>query len=389
MLIRFIDAYKTCVIKLSCIFCLLLLLPACAINKNQGPTTITTATPIITDRDRELAALAFIAYTGELLKGSDREVERILAPCLQKELALQDFTQGKYELIWGPSVYKFELAELDDNMIYVVRSLIDPSRLVIAIRGTNGTAILDWLVEDFAVFHKVKWPYGNPGPTLKPKISEGTHTGLKILQSLSPAAGTPGEKQTIAEFLKQIVTDENIRHISVVGHSLGGALSPALALWLVDTRSYWDPENIVEVSVLALAGPTPGDKDFSSYYDDRLGANTKRVHNPYDVVALAWDTKTMKTIPNLYKPSGIKTPIAIEVAILAAVELVKNKHYTQIMPDAAPLSGKVYLPKSTFLEQVGWQHSCGYYCDMQLLPKLKPIAADCNETPKATCTVCP
>src|SRR5690348_11288651 len=67
---------------------------------------------------QEMGALAFIAYLGEQVTGSDDEVEVKLAPCLERELAKQPLTTGRWLLAWGPAVYKFADADLDDNMMY-------------------------------------------------------------------------------------------------------------------------------------------------------------------------------------------------------------------------------------------------------------------------------
>ena len=133
------------------------------------------------EQQREMLALSFVAYTGELLTGPDSEVETRLVRCLRSELDVQPLTTGKWDLVWGPAVYKFADATLDDNMMYVVRDASDPAHLVVAVRGTNGKAILDWLKEDLEVFHTEKWAYGEPPPHLDPRISRGTHTGLDIL----------------------------------------------------------------------------------------------------------------------------------------------------------------------------------------------------------------
>ncbi|MGH9905070.1 MAG: lipase family protein [Pyrinomonadaceae bacterium] len=54
--------------------------------------------------------------------------------------------------------------------------------------------------------------------------------------------------------------------ISVTGHSLGGALSPAVALWLSDTKAQWDPSGRSSLACLPSAGPTSGDQAFATYY---------------------------------------------------------------------------------------------------------------------------
>lgn len=81
---------------------------------------------------------------------------------------------------------------------------------------------------------QVDWEYGNPPSGAK--ISKGTSEGLTILQTMTPASG-PVPDQTLAEFLASQMANHSELQIDVVGHSLGGALAPTLALWLAETRS--------------------------------------------------------------------------------------------------------------------------------------------------------
>ncbi len=112
---------------------------------------------------QDMAALAFLSYLGDTLKGSDEKVETELAQCMP--VALEQ-TPG-WELAWGPAVYHFSLGRFDDNMMYAVRRTTPPGRLAVVVRGTDPPAILDWLVEDFDVVDQVAWPTGHPSGEAK------------------------------------------------------------------------------------------------------------------------------------------------------------------------------------------------------------------------------
>ncbi|WP_157534072.1 hypothetical protein [Moritella sp. JT01] len=87
--------------------------------------------------------------------------------------------------------YTFELTKLQDNMMYVAQSISKPSEYVMAIRGTNGTAIWDWIEEYFRVLEKEKWklPAGKAAQGT-PKISKATDIGLDaLLNKMTPASG--------------------------------------------------------------------------------------------------------------------------------------------------------------------------------------------------------
>jgi triacylglycerol lipase len=337
---------------------------------------------------QEMAALAFIAYLGEQLKGSDDEVERQLAPCMESELAKQPLTRSRWSLAWGPAVYKFAFADLDDNMMYVVRDVNDPAHLAVVVRGTNAKAILDWIVEDFEVAGQVPWPYGNaPGQA---KISKGTSDALKILQAMAPAGG-PAPNQTLTRFLAAQAQTHPRLLVDVAGHSLGGLLSATLTLWLADTRSEWDPAGKATLAAHALAGPTAGNAAFAAYSDSRIGGITDRMHNPFDVAPLAWNYETMGTIASLY--GEVAPPDELERGLLDVVrDLVKHKGYSQIKPAEPALSGALNTQATEFAAQGAWQHTCGYHCALGLTGStFLPVTLNCQtgSEPPPPCPVCP
>jgi hypothetical protein len=378
---------------------LLAALSGCARITTTGPTTLTDPPIAVTEQDRIHAALAFIAYAGDDLVGTDAQVEKILTPCVRQELETQPLTRGRFDLVWGPAVSKFVLAEYDDNMMFVVRDLVHPDRLVVAIRGTNPPALLDWLAEDFWVDETVAWERrsipgaGNPiGRESDPRISNGTHVGLEALRYLKPhydpdydSAGNPVR---VRDFLAGEVK-KGTRMVTVVGHSLAGALAPTFALWLHDTRTEWDPQVQVQLEVVALAGATPGNADFSAYYNARLGEATKRLHNPFDIVPLAWNEATLATIPGLYAPRGIELDLAEAAAYDVAVGLAEGKGYTQLVQEAPSLSAGFAPDKRTFFEQIHWQHHCGYYCAMRIETRMEIVSASCAPEPSEKKRLCP
>lgn len=324
----------------------------------------------------EMARLAFLAYVGDKLTGPYAQVEAQLASCMTTMLERHG---TNWELVWGPAVYHFPVTELDDNMMYVVQNKTNPSEFTVVVRGTDPEAIADWLVEDFDVVDQVSWPRGSG----QPKISKGASEGLHILQQLMPA-DEPG--QTLAAFLaaKAAVASPRLR-VNVTGHSLGGALAPALALWLYDTRSQWDPEGKADLQVYTLAGPTAGNADFAAYYNSVLGSSTLRMWNPFDIVPLAWNHESMGKIADLYEPHTRANPA--ERGLIDGLRfLVKDKGYAQIDPTQKSLSGAVYTGKSgrDWAGEAAWQHHCGYECALGI--NVVPGVKECpTKRPQCDC----
>src|SRR5262249_21292014 len=159
----------------------------------------------------------------------------------------------------------------------------------------------DWLVEGFLVSgdRQVPWLTGQPF-SLERKISLGTFIGLRALQTLKPGPTLPGAGATVRDFLATQVGAPI--EINLGGHSLGGALSPTLALWLAARRSDWDPAGHASLSVLPSAGPTAGNQEFADYSDGKIGPRVTRLHNPFDIAPDAWAVADLQAIPTLYAP---------------------------------------------------------------------------------------
>ena len=103
---------------------LMICVAGCADVVTKGPTTLTNPPASVTPVDREHAALAFISYVGDELDYPDEAVDSVLYWCVKNELNSQPLTKDKYELIWGPAVFKFTDSRLDDNMMFIVRPYI-------------------------------------------------------------------------------------------------------------------------------------------------------------------------------------------------------------------------------------------------------------------------
>lgn len=216
---------------------------------------------------------------------------------------------GNWKAIWGPIVYANDSTSTsvhaDNTMGMYYNS--DENTMVIAIAGTNVNSPFGWFVEDFSVHTTKSWEIVT-GVSGSGNISHGTYVGLSILLGMKDANG-----DTVVTALKNFLTENPSltgMQVAVAGHSLGGALSPTLALYLLDTKSDWDSNNMTSIGAFPTAGPTPGDEAFASYYEKQIAANKiyyLSQHNAIDIVPHAWQKEDLEKIPTIYQ-DYIKQP---------------------------------------------------------------------------------
>ena len=172
---------------------------------------------------------------------------------------------------------------------------------VVAIDGTNSNSTYDANKEDDWVDANcmAKWPFAVPFfPTLHdpwksnppPAVSAGTAIGVSnLLQMADPVKGG------LQSFLTNVASATST--LILAGHSLAGALSPTLALYL-----YPEPQNSgwKQIVVLPTAGPSPGNEPFTKLFGAAYPLVSSGVGGPYanwntnyanalDVVPHAWN----------------------------------------------------------------------------------------------------
>jgi len=289
------------------------------------------ASPLL-DKEQQVFLLSILSNAASSIKGTKKELQDLLKTDITKYLNAPSIQEdiGNWDLVWGPVVYKPLWTKYAINAMYVAQN---GNQYVVAIAGTNPKSYYDWLKEDFNVKKQVSWPYGDIPPDIEPKISKGTYTGLKHLQKMKSSG------KTVLEFLGEKNSDDEIE-IIFTGHSLGGALSPALAL---AAKNEWAGEKPFKISVYPSAGPTPGNQDFSTYYDSQLGNSTTRIWNDIDIVPHAWNETMLSEIPYLYLPE-IEPSRAVSSLVEQAKKLADGGNYTQILPETPGLEGTVSLP---------------------------------------------
>ncbi len=109
------------------------------------------------------------------------------------------------------------------------------------------------------------------------QISGGTSIGFNNLSGLKDASG-----QSLAEAIAALPKEVAV---SVTGHSLGGTLTPVIALML----SQNEPDR--QISSVNFAGMTPRNTAFAALFDapSPMAGRTRRVFNALDSVSYGWN----------------------------------------------------------------------------------------------------
>ena len=247
-----------------------------------------------------------------------------------------------WTVVWGPVVWKNDPDNHltgPDHVWFVAR----PANADIYVISVAGTAtIYNHIINNVGIAQVVdfmKWsPNTPPQPTSTVNktgtyVAFGTAQGVHILSSYPAPTSAKGAGETLPNFLK----GEKRRSAQFIftGFSLGGALSPTLALALTKAGELKDAK---EVLTFPIAAPSCGNVHYATLFEttfrehpDNWNAN---VANELDVVPQAWSTDSSLTqnlgnIPKIYGNDPA----------LPKVERKINR-----AKDAANKSGIVYIP---------------------------------------------
>jgi len=314
-----------------------------------------------TPEDQTNVCMAYLSYVGESLRqqsGTTQTIYNSINEAISKSPALFNGTDVDWNIVWGPAICTYPGATEQDSGMFVAQQISNPDNVVVAIRGTNGKALEDWWKEDFEVLSMSDWA-GVSGA----KISQATQNGIDLLlNKLIPDEGLPAAGQSITEFL-QSLSDKPV-NIGFTGHSLGGALSPTLALWFAERQGQcdnWDPNSNATITCTAFAGATAGNAEFANYSNDQFSANPiRRIHNVNDMVPHAWDKTEMDKIASLYDGAHIDLDWEFKLLLDGIILATKGHHYTQIN-HSLPVAFDIDLSQGdSFFTQASYQHYQSY-----------------------------
>jgi hypothetical protein len=234
-----------------------------------------------------------------------------------------------WEQGWGPFVWQAPGSVVADNAMVVMHNLLADTYIV-AVAATNAFSSWDWINEDLAVQPDLQVPW--PGVS-GAYISRATSIGINQLMSLQNS-----DNLNLQAYLKTVAGPN--KTLIITGHSLAGALTPALALGLFPKGQ--DGSGWGNVYVMPSAGASPGNGAFASAFAAAFPPVTgsgyqnwnQDVVNTLDVVPHAWMTANLNAIPDLYQ--GMATSVQSQLTQLVSGMVALSSYSTFPAPDFTP-----------------------------------------------------
>lgn len=332
--------------------------------------------------------------------GDVQDLANQLAKDIDDKLANAEYTQvigTNWTRVWGPWVFQ---AGSDNSVLNNSKKPItncifcaydsEQNAYVVAIAGTNPISQYDWSFEDCSVDSLVPISSGSTAC-----FSQGTSRAVGFLSAMgadgkpsgSNAAGSwatndgNGPKQcgliSLQSFLGTVETDATTT-LNFTGHSLGGALAPAMAMVLFNTdsglisTSGTSPWAANSVSVTPFAGPSVGNDKYVSLYTKTFQDSKAYLNhiNMYDIVPIAWAPDTF--------PGNIRTVYANNFTFSSALDNLVTKINSAILNAFGGANPYVQMPTqwketdTTFRGEFQKPPSFSVYFN-----ELKPAERDC------------
>jgi len=305
-----------------------------------------------------------------------------------------------WEIVWGPVVWKNDPNNISgpDHVWFVAKKLTHTNEHIYLISVAGTATIYNTVVNNAGIIPVVDfttWAAGAPPvPSLGPSLglgtclALGTAMGVHTLESYPAPAGAAGAGQTLPAFLKNAPRGSGSQFI-FTGFSLGGTLSPTLALRLVqpDAGVFTDADKIL---TYPIAGASPGNVQFANAFAGKFPKSNgtgyqvwnTNIANLLDVATNGWSTDDSQTLylDRIRRIYGNEPIAGIDDKVDLA-KITANKSGIIYIPLQSTLFDGPTLPvpsnEKLFLENVVVQHSIAYenYFGIKL-PKVSGLAGD-------------
>jgi len=325
-----------------------------------------SATITTPNTNQQVMTLSWLANSAGINNWSQSDLQNAINSITQTY-----WSDADWDVVWGPVYYTPKDASTIGNTMFVAQQTgQNGTWYVIAIAGTNPSSTFDWIREDAAIA-PIPWAYYAQAG----QVTTGDNMGLTNLLDLTyPNINNKSQQITLQAFLADL-PNKNSTQLTITGHSLGGALSPLLTLALMDPNSSASKVTInsttIDISLpnwqqatlLATAGPTPGDATFANYVKNFIDDNPSQltaefIWNGNDIVPHAWNLATLNELPGIYDFS-LPSDSCLSAAISSAINAATSYTYTQFNL-TSQFSGKLQPYTNTENELIGWGPNTEY-----------------------------
>ncbi len=212
-----------------------------------------------------------------------------------------------------------------------------------------------------------------PSGWLEDHVVDRLKTAVNLpWMDLRPRSLTPAPEDGVLDLLSFLAEEAHAAaaplDVVVTGHSKGGALATAVALWLKDalaspdTAEQWDGRRGARVSCYAFAAPTPGNAAFADRIDRVLASDHHHLRNRHDIVTHAWQVDELERIPDLYAPRRT----VLEPLIPVIASRVRGLEYRQARAGVTTFAGALDAERGFEMEFIH-QHMDAYLDELGLL----------------------
>lgn len=246
-------------------------------------------------------------------------------------------------------------------------------QFALVIKGTkiefnlNSTAFIHLDISQ--LFRQTPWNYAYTNSN--PQLASATADNLSIIKSLRDK--TTGA--SIAEYLHKDVFNF-YKNFCIIGHSLGGSVVPAYALWLKEEFTFNRFKLPELFAVLTFGAPTGFNKDLADIYDQNF-TNSWRYYNVLDAIPKI--TTDLESVKNMYpSPSVLPDQKQIEWidelnTKLNECQVDFNSYYTHVNQQRGSIAlngtnSSIYSVDgenqfTQWMHQVAAQHDFNNYLD--------------------------
>ena len=268
--------------------------------------------------EARMTLFSFLSYydlSNPIISKLQKNVLKILSS-MKDELSFS-------QVAWGPAAHKGG-GIFSDSLVYSVKHSDTENEYTIVFRGTNPLSLSTWIFQDFDVSGLIPWTRESPNAaTTSAYISKSADKSLKIHKNII------SNRLCLRDWIFEKVSSSKKKAVlNFCGHSLGGMICSAFALYIHDELSAKKLRNKSEINVYAFAAPTAGNVHYAEYMNNALKGKFNSFANPIDIATLVWTEKNMiSVLPAVY--GKIKMDLITKTAYSSLCNKVKGLGYCQ------------------------------------------------------------